>query len=113
MIKRTSVGLVILIFLAILVLGVYGFFTRPVTYNKNNPVIISTPVPVNPTPPAVSTIPPLNIALYDQKLISLANNPPDPIVYTTIKTITKNSKGKSITTITKVLASPQPVAIHL
>jgi len=113
MIKRTSVGLVIVIFLAILILGVYGFFARPIAYNKNNPAIIQTPAPLNPTPPAVSTIPPLNIALYDQKLMSLANNPPDQIVYTIIKTITKNSKGKSITTITKVPASPQPVATHL
>jgi hypothetical protein len=63
--------------------------------------------------PVVPLIPPLNTALYDQKLQSLANNPPDPIVYNTIKTVTKNSKGKSITTTTKVLADPQPVITHL
>jgi hypothetical protein len=115
MVKRTSVGLVILIFLAILFIGVSGFFAKPITYNKNKTVVATTtaPIPTTPVTPVVSTISPLNTVLYDQKLNILANNPPDPIVYTTVKTITKNSKGKSITTITKVPVSPQPIPTHL
>ena len=50
--------------------------------------------------------------LYDKKLDELANNPPDPIVYTTVKTVTKDKNGKPITKITKVPVSPQPVRVH-
>jgi hypothetical protein len=68
---------------------------------------------INTITPVAPLIQPLNTILYDQKLIALANNPPDPIIYNTVKTVTKNSKGKSITTLTKVLADPQPVPVHL
>ena len=50
---------------------------------------------------------------YDKKMEKLANNPPDPIVYQTVKTITKDKTGKSITKITKVPLDPQPVRMHL
>ena len=58
-------------------------------------------------------IPRLDTIAYNKKLNELANNPPDPIVYNTIKTITKDKNGKSITKITKVPADPQPVKTHL
>jgi hypothetical protein len=110
-------------FLIILLLLGYVFFSFPkvfsedTTYNKTNSTTnvaqnsVSTTVATETAPAPL--IPPLNTTLFDQKLLTLANNPPDPIVYTTVKTITQNAKGKSITTITKVPVSPQPVVTHL
>jgi hypothetical protein len=63
--------------------------------------------------PTVPAILPIDIMAYDKKMEELANNPPDPIVYKTVKTITKDSKGKSITKTTKVPLDPQPIKIHL
>ncbi|MFZ1019545.1 MAG: hypothetical protein WAN61_00940 [Minisyncoccia bacterium] len=58
-------------------------------------------------------IPPLNTILYDQKLLAIANNPPDPIVYNIVKTIEKSKTGKSVTVSAKVPMNPQPVKVHL
>ncbi|MDR3519525.1 MAG: hypothetical protein P4L63_01385 [Candidatus Pacebacteria bacterium] len=108
----TFVAIVILVSISAFFLS--GFFADAVTYNKSAPVVrVAQTTSVLATAPVVVTIPPLDIALYDKKLNILANNPPDPIVYTTVKTVTQNSKGKSITTITKVPVSPQPVPVHL
>src|SRR6185369_10979199 len=52
-------------------------------------------------------------AAYDKKLQELANNPPDPIVYESVKTTTTDKNGKTITKTTKVPVSPQPVRTHL
>ena len=97
--------------------GVSEFFNKDITYSKTNQTTNTTPTSVGvPTEVGVAPtplIPPLDTALFDQKLISLANNPPDPLIYNTVKTVTKNSKGQSITTTTKVLADPQPVPVHL
>jgi hypothetical protein len=57
--------------------------------------------------------PPLDTLAYDKKMLELANNPPDPIVYQTVKTIEKDKNGKPITKTTKVPLSPQPVKTHL
>jgi hypothetical protein len=56
---------------------------------------------------------PFDIAAYNKKMEELANNPPDPIVFQTVKTVEKDKNGKSITKITKVPLSPQPVLTHL
>lgn len=56
---------------------------------------------------------PLDTVAYDKKLNEIANNPPDSIVYNTVKTVTKDKNGKPITQITKVPLSPQPVVSHL
>ncbi len=61
----------------------------------------------------VPPLPPLDTALYDKKMQEIANNPPDPIVYETVKTLEKDANGNSVTKTTKVPASPQPVKIHL
>jgi hypothetical protein len=61
----------------------------------------------------INSLLPLDKEAYDKKLNELANNPADPIVYQTVKTITKDSKGKSITKTTKVPLDPQPVRTHL
>jgi hypothetical protein len=63
--------------------------------------------------PAIPLIPPLDTVAYDKKLNEIANNPPDPIVYNTVKTIEKDKNGKSVTKITKVPVSPQPIKSHL
>ncbi|MEI7709621.1 MAG: hypothetical protein WCI76_02820 [bacterium] len=56
---------------------------------------------------------PLDTVAYDKKMLELANNPPDPIVYENIKTVTVGKDGKSITTTKKVPLDPQPVRTHL
>jgi hypothetical protein len=61
----------------------------------------------------VPAIVPLDKVAYDRKMSELANNPPDPIVYNTVKTIVKDKNGKSVTKITKVPVSPQPERVHL
>ncbi|MFA5937083.1 MAG: hypothetical protein WC822_04365 [Candidatus Paceibacterota bacterium] len=58
-------------------------------------------------------IPPLDIIAYDKKLNDIANNPSDPIVYETIKTVEVDKNGKSVTKTTKVPISPQPTVEHL
>ncbi len=68
---------------------------------------------VDKTKSLVPVVPVLDILAYDKKLNELANNPPDPIVYQTVKTIVKDKNGKSITKISKVPLSPQPVRTHL
>ena len=42
----------------------------------------------------IPILPPLDTIAYDKKLEELANNPPDPIVYETIKTTEKDPEGK-------------------
>jgi len=62
---------------------------------------------------SIPAIAPLDTVAYDKKINEIANNPPDSIVYKTVKTIIKDKSGKSITKITKVPADPQPVKTHL
>jgi len=62
---------------------------------------------------AAPILPPLDTVAYDKKLNEIANNPPDPIVYTTVKTVEKDQNGKDVTKITKVPLDPQPVKSHL
>lgn len=61
--------------------------------------------------------PPVILALdktaYDKKINELANNPPDPIIYETVKITEIDKNGKSITKTTKVPLSPQPKVSHL
>lgn len=58
-------------------------------------------------------LPPLDTVAYDKKMLELANNPPDPIIFNTVKTIEKDKNGKSITKINKVPVNPQPIKSHL
>lgn len=68
---------------------------------------------IEPVPPALA-LPSFDAGAYDEKMRELANNPPDPIVYQTVKTISKDPKtGKSITKTTKVPLDPQPIRTHL
>lgn len=61
-----------------------------------------------------STILPLDKDAYDKKMLELANNPPDPIIYKTVKTeIGKDKNGKPIYKTEKVPLDPQPIKTHL
>lgn len=105
------------LFILLLVLVIFfvvpEFLDSVVSYSPSgNTIIKNINEMVNPEiKPAVL---PLDTLAYDKKMQELANNPPDPIVYQTVKTIEKNPKtGKSMTKITKVPLDPQPVKTHL
>lgn len=108
----------ILIFLIVATVFFASFFVFPeffssATSYKKTDQMVEVNIAQSEVKP-VSVIMPFDVALYDKKLNEIANNPPDPIVYNTIKTITgKDKKGKPITKITKVPISPQPVRTHL
>ncbi len=110
--KKVWIFLIIILFgLFFLFLALPGFFSSAVFYQKGEPTVINTAkIENNKSAPIIS---PLNTLAYDKKLNEIANNPPDPIVYNTIKTIEKDKNGKSITKITKVPVSPQPIKTHL
>ncbi len=106
--KNFTVILLVFIFLSLFLFGILPKFFGVVSYQRdeqNKKAEVKKNI--------VPAISPLNTVLYDQKLNELANNPLDPIVFNTVKTIEKNKNGKSITKITKVPASPQPVRAHL
>lgn len=85
------------------------FFGDVVSYKKDNGEVKQE----KPPAPIVPLLPPLDIVAYEKKTNELANNPPDPIVYQTVKTVTKDKNGKPVTKTTKVPVSPQPVRTHL
>ncbi|MFA5932282.1 MAG: hypothetical protein WC793_02795 [Candidatus Paceibacterota bacterium] len=103
--------LVSLLFLLIVLLLLFpGFFSSAVIYKQGEQTVNTAKIETKINTPL---IPPLDILAYDKKLNEIANNPPDPIVYNTIKTIEKGKNGKSITKTTKVPVSPQPIKTHL
>jgi len=118
--KRIFIPLTILFFLFFASLFFFPeFFSSAISYSpqssetaqKNVQVqVVNPPVQKNPT---ISPILPLDTVTYDKKINELANNPPDPIVYSTVKTTETGSNGKPITKITKVPLSPQPIRTHL
>ncbi|MCM2339303.1 MAG: hypothetical protein NDI62_02500 [Burkholderiales bacterium] len=57
---------------------------------------------------------PFDKEVYDKKMQELANNPPDPIIYKTVKTVIgKDKNGKDIIKTEKVPLDPQPIISHL
>jgi hypothetical protein len=113
--KKTLIFLAFLLFLLFASFFFFpAFFSSATSYKKDQVVVNQASNVIQPEKPALlPVISPLDIAAYNQKLLELANNPPDPIVYNTVKTVVKNSSGKSITKITKVPLSPQPIKKHL
>ncbi len=79
------------------------------SYEKADGMVspIVSPKPVQPV------VPTLDKTAYDAKMLALANNPPDPIVYKTIKTTVTGKDGKTTTKTEKVPLDPQPVRTHL
>ncbi|MBU0998863.1 hypothetical protein KKG24_00950 [Patescibacteria group bacterium] len=109
--KKVLIYLIIFLFLLFfLFLAFPGFFSSAVFYQQGKQ-LINTEKDKNIK--NVPIIQPLDTVLYDEKLNELANNPPDKIVYETVKTIEKDANGKSITKTTKVPIDPQPVVTHL
>lgn len=115
--KKIWTSLIIVICVSIFLLNAYGFFSSVTTYPPRLSEAGSEGDSLTENIAKIkkfitSDISPLDKVAYDKKLIELANNPPDPIVYDTIKTVEKDKNGKSITKITKVPVSPQPVVAH-
>jgi hypothetical protein len=109
--KKNLAGLFLVVFfLLVAAFFLPGFLGGSTSYKKGEQA--DTAQAETQVVPVASTIPPLDTMLYDQKLNEMANNPPDPIVYTTIKTAGKDKNGKSITVTTKVPVSPQPIKTH-
>lgn len=107
--KRIWIFLIVAIFLFVSFFVFPEFFSSATSYKKADQTVNTNQPEMKP----VTAILPLDTALYDKKLNEIANNPPDPIVYDTVKTIVKDKNGKSITKITKVPVSPQPIKTHL
>lgn len=111
--KKTLFGLIFILFFFLLLLSL-NFFTSKVSYlSKENVVSKKSDEQLKQKSSLVAIVPPLDKVAYDKKMLLMANNPPDPIVYDTVKTVTKDKNGKSITKITKVPADPQPIKTHL
>ncbi len=104
-------------FVGLVILCVVLFFVVPEFFSDQ--IINGEKVELNETEktvetPAVSNILPIDTITYDKKMKELANNPPDPIVYKTVKTVIgKDKKGKDIIKTEKVPLDPQPVRTHL
>jgi len=103
-------------FLVLILLTIGLFFLIPEFFSSN--ISNGEKVKINETEKfeekkIISEILPLNKEAYDKKLNELANNPPDPIVYKTIKTVEVDKNGKSITKTSKVPVDPQPIKTHL
>ncbi len=83
-----------------------NFFSSSISYTKGVEIIKDKKL-------ITSVISSLDTVAYDKKLNELANNPPDPIIYKKVETIEIDNNGKSITKITKIPVSPQPIINHL
>jgi len=100
----------VLLFVLALFFVVPEFFSSNVTNGENtglNEIKKVLSMPASPVPTTLDTV------AYDNKLNELANNPPDPIVYKTVKSVTTDKNGKSVTKTFRVPLSPQPVRTHL
>jgi len=101
---------------ALVALSLLIFFITPELLSSK----VSNVVKENIKKEANSLIPPLDKETYDKKLEQLANNPPDEVVYETIKTAELDSNGKQILKngkpvfkTEKIPISPQPIVTHL
>ena len=109
MIKKIWIFLIVAIFLTVLFFNTSGFFGNVMRYNRGDQIINIIKIKEKILP----TLPPLDTVTYDKKLNELANNPSDPIVFNTVKTVEKDKNGKLVTKITKIPVSPQPIKLHL
>ena len=104
--KLFWISLIFLLLVAILLFIFPELLGSRISYIKGEEIVKEIKSIIQP-------VPPLDTVAYDKKLIEIANNPPDPIVYKTIKTVTTDENGKSITRTSKVPVDPQPVVTHL
>ncbi|MFA6177895.1 MAG: hypothetical protein WC694_03340 [Candidatus Paceibacterota bacterium] len=110
--KKPWIFLIITIFLFVVFFIFLEFFSSTLSYSQDEKVITQNTNKIE-NKKITATISPLDKVAYDKKLNEIANNPPDPIIYNTVKTIEKDKNGKSITKLTKVPVSPQPTPTHL
>ena len=108
--KKAWIFSIIIIVSLFLFFTTYGFFGSVARYDKSDQVINNVQIKNKSVIPKLL---PLDTVAYDKKINEMANNPPDPIVYETIKTIEKDKNGKSVTKTKKVPVSPQPTRTHL
>jgi hypothetical protein len=107
--KKVWIYLVVFLFLLFFLFWIFpGFFSDAIFYVKIDQAKLA-----QPETKSIPVLTPLDTVAYDKKIKEIANNPPDPIVYKTVKTITPDKNGKSITKITKVPVDPQPIKTHL
>src|SRR3972149_10332144 len=109
---KKNVRWIILLLAIVLVLLFFAFpefFGGKISYVRNDEINKKS---VQKEKLKTSNFPPLDKVAYDKKMLELANNPPDPIVYETIKTVETDANGKSTTKTTKVPLDPQPVKSH-
>jgi hypothetical protein len=99
--------LIVLLFILILFFTIPEFLSSNILNDKRDEIVKSVEKLIVPV------IQPLDTIAYDKKLNDLANNPPDPIIYQTVKTVEQDANGKTITKTAKVPVSPQPVVAHL
>ena len=111
--KRSYIFLIAIIFLTSVSFFLFPEFFSSVVSYKNDQARKEEVNIIQPEKPVAPVVFALNTLAYDKKLGEVANNPSDPIVYSTIKTIAKDKNGKSVTTITIVPVSPQPIKTHL
>jgi len=109
-----SEGKISYLFLFLIFFVIILFFLAPEIFsnkisNDIKNVIVKEEEKTENTPIILS----LDKDAYDKKLNELANNPPDPIIYETVKTTETDVNGKTITKTKKVPLDSQPVAKHL
>lgn len=88
-----------------------GFFGSATSYKQGEKIVGIEKIEKNRA--SASIVPPLDTLAYNKKLFAIANNPPDPIIFDTVRTFEKDKNGKTITKINKVPLSPQPINMHL
>ncbi len=109
--KKDFIWIFLILLLSVFILFfVFPNFFGGVSYKKNEQKVGTGTKEGNLV---ANPLLPFDAVSYDKKINELANNPPDPIVFNTVKTVEKGKNGKSITKITKVPASPQPIRSHL
>src|SRR3989344_966601 len=109
---KKNVRWIILLLAIVLVLLFFAFpefFGGKISYVRNDEINKKS---VQKEKLKTSNFPPLDKVAYAKKMLELANNPPDPIVYETIKTVETDANGKSTTKTTKGPLDPQPVKSH-
>jgi hypothetical protein len=114
--KKFWIPLGIATVLAVLFFVFPEFFSGSVSYKKDGKTVNKVEAEDKTENKPLTELPaikPLDTLAYDKKLNEIANNPPDPIVYNSVKTVSKDKNGKSITKIAKVPVSPQPMRTHL
>lgn len=110
--KKPWIFLTITIILCIIFCIFVEFFSSTLSYSKTEQAVKTGAEKIENKLVALK-LQPLDITAYDKKLNEIANNPPDPIVYETVKTTEKDVNGKLITKTNKVPVSPQPTITHL